>query len=64
MEGAPAAVVPAGFRYVRYVPADTTPERYLRVNATLGGTTPTVTVSSWITDQEPANIFAYPDAIN
>jgi hypothetical protein len=40
-------------------------ERYLRLNYTLGGTTPTVTLSTWL---QPTNMIAglptqYPDAI-
>jgi len=38
-------------------------EQYLRVNYTLGGTSPTATVSAWLTDQEPTNWVAQPDAI-
>lgn len=28
-------------------------ERYLRLNYTLGGTTPSITLSAWLTDQQP-----------
>lgn len=38
-------------------------ERYLRLNYTLGGTSPTVTVSAHLTDQEPSFWKAYPDAV-
>lgn len=38
-------------------------ERYLRLNYTLGGTTPTVSVSAHLTDQEPGFWKAYPDAV-
>lgn len=58
----PAAVVPAGTRIAFALPTNLI-ERYLRVNATLGGTTPTVTISSWI-GVEPTNATIYPDAVN
>lgn len=51
----------AGSRYVIGVPY--TNQRYLRMNYTLGGTTPTVTLSAFLTDQEPQSWTAYPDAI-
>jgi len=38
-------------------------ERYLRLNYTLGGTTPTVTLSANLTNQLPPKYQAYPDAI-
>jgi len=38
-------------------------EQFLRVNYTIGGTTPTVTLSAWLTDQEPTSWTAQPDAI-
>ena len=38
-------------------------ERYLRLNYTLGGTTPTATVDAFLTNQDPASWLAYPDAI-
>ena len=49
----------AGTRFVIGVPYAN--ERYLRLNYTLGGTTPTGTVSAWLTDQEPASWQAYPE---
>ena len=39
----------AGTKYVALIPADATCERYLRLNYTLGGTTPTVTVTAFLT---------------
>lgn len=38
----------AGSKYVIPVPADTRGERYLRLNYTLGGTTPTATVTAFL----------------
>ena len=38
-------------------------EQWLRLNYTLGGTTPTVTLSAWLTDQDPESWAALPDAI-
>lgn len=51
---------PAGSRFVIGVPYAN--QRYLGLNYTLGGTTPTGTVSAWLTDQEPASWRAYPEA--
>lgn len=39
-------------------------EQHVRLNYTLGGTTPTVTLSAWVTDQEPESWAAQPDAVN
>ncbi|MCW3699230.1 Bbp16 family capsid cement protein [Burkholderia cenocepacia] len=59
---APAATsLPAGARLVIGMPF--TNERYLRLNYTLGGTTPSVTFNAFLTDQEPASWQAYPDGI-
>jgi len=38
-------------------------ERFLRINLTLGGTTPSITYSAWLTDKLPTAWQAYPDAI-
>lgn len=57
----PAGAV-AGTRFVHRIPD--TNERYLRLNYTLGGTTPSVTVDAFITDQEVASFEALPDAEN
>lgn len=54
---------PAGTRYALLVPTARV-ERYLRLALTLGGTTPSITFSAWITDQEPASWQAYPDAVS
>lgn len=51
----------AGTRYVIGFPYAN--EQYLRLNYTLGGTTPSVTLTAWLTDQEPESWAAYPDAI-
>lgn len=51
----------AGTRFVIGMPYAN--DRYLRLNYTLGGTTPAGTVSAWLTDQEPASWQAYPDAL-
>lgn len=51
----------AGQRLVIGMPF--TNERYLRLNYTLGGTTPTATIDAFLTDQDPASWQAYPDGI-
>lgn len=51
----------AGTRQVLAIPFAN--EQFLRVNYTLGGTTPTATVSAWLTSEEPVKHAAYPDAI-
>ena len=57
----PAAVVPAGAVFALALPANVgSNERYLRVNATLGGTTPSVTVASHLTNQHPQAWQAMP----
>ncbi len=38
-------------------------ERYLRLNYTMGGTTPTASVTAWLTDQEPEQWSAAADAL-
>ncbi|MCW3505653.1 Bbp16 family capsid cement protein [Burkholderia cenocepacia] len=56
-----AASMPAGSRFVIGMPFAN--ERYLRLNYTLGGTTPSVTLNAFLTDQDPASWQAYPDGI-
>lgn len=52
----------AGTVYLQGIPSDTTPERYLRLNYTLGGTTPSVTVSAHLVpDIGVDNYVAYAD---
>jgi len=51
----------AGTKFATLVPLAN--ERYLRAIATLGGTTPTVTVSSQLSPIQPPMWAAYPDAI-
>ncbi len=51
----------AGTRKVIGVPYGN--ERYVRLNYTVGGTSPSMTVSAWLTDQEPESWVSYPDAI-
>lgn len=51
----------AGTRYVLPIPSAN--ERYLRGTFTLGGTTPSVTYSAWLTKEEPSAWAAYPDAL-
>ena len=52
----------AGSRYIIPVPMDTTGERYLRLNYTLGGTTPTVTVTAFLIPASMIqNYVAYAD---
>lgn len=38
-------------------------ERYVRLNYTLGGTSPTITIDAWLTNQEPRTWKALPDGI-
>jgi hypothetical protein len=56
-----AAALKAGAQFVIGMPFAN--ERYLRLNNTLGGTTPGVTINAFLTDQDPASWQAYPDAI-
>ncbi|MCA8065499.1 Bbp16 family capsid cement protein [Burkholderia sp. AU38729] len=56
-----AAALAAGARLVIGMPFAN--ERYLRLNYTLGGTTPGVTLNAFLTDQDPASWQAYPDGI-
>ena len=52
----------AGEKFVLSIPADTTGERYLRVNYTLAGTTPSVTVTAFLIPQNMIqNYVAYAD---
>lgn len=51
----------AGARWTLPLPYNN--ERYLRGTMTLGGTTPSITFTAHITDQEPASWAAQPDAI-
>ncbi len=44
------------------IPVTLTNERYLRLAYSLGGTTPSLTVNAWLTDQEPQIWRALPDA--
>jgi hypothetical protein len=39
-------------------------QQFLRLNYTTGGTTPSMTISAWLTDQHPAVWAAYPDGVN
>lgn len=52
----------AGTLYAMSLPHNV--DRFLRVNYTLGGTTPAVTVDAFLTDQEPPSWAAMPDAVN
>ena len=40
------ATLVAGYQFALAIPADTSMERYLRLYATLGGTTPSITISA------------------
>lgn len=52
----------AGSKYVIPIPADTSAEQFLRLNYTLGGTTPTVTVTAFMIPQSMLqNEVVYPD---
>nr|WP_175800908.1 hypothetical protein [Burkholderia anthina] len=55
------ASLKAGRRLVLGMPFEN--ERYLRLNNTLGGTSPGVTINAFLTDQDPASWQAYPDGI-
>ena len=48
---------------VFFMPIASHNDRYLRMNFTLGGTTPTITVSAFLTVEEPSSWRATPDAI-
>lgn len=52
----------AGAQFYLTIPQEN--ERYLRLNYTAGGTSPTITVSARVTDQHPYTWKAYPDAVN
>jgi len=56
-----SGATPAG-RFI-VVPFPMTNERHVRLNYVLGGTSPTVTVDAWITNQHPTSWQGYPDAI-
>jgi len=56
-----AADLAAGARFVIGMPFAN--QRYLRLNYTLAGTSPSVTLTAWLTDQEPASWQAYPDGL-
>ncbi|MGL4813227.1 MAG: Bbp16 family capsid cement protein [Beijerinckiaceae bacterium] len=56
-----AAALPNGT--VQWITVPASNERYLRANYTMGGTSPTLTVDGFFTNQEPRNIFTYPDSI-
>jgi hypothetical protein len=59
-----AAVLTAGAKFVLALPADATMERYSRIAYTQGGTTPTITVTAWLTPTEMIqNEANYADAI-
>jgi len=54
----------AGAQFVIAVPPDTTSERFIRMYATLGGTTPTVTVTAFLLPMSMIqNNTVYADAI-
>ncbi|SMG01066.1 Bbp16 family capsid cement protein [Burkholderia singularis] len=55
------ATLKAGSRLVLGMPFEN--ERYLRLNYTLGGTSPSATLNAFLTDQDPASWQAYPDGI-
>ncbi|HEY0836499.1 MAG TPA: hypothetical protein VGE72_21500 [Azospirillum sp.] len=57
-----AATLVAGYQFSMAIP-NTGMERYLSAYYDVGGTTPTITVSCWLTDQEPRSWRAYADGI-
>lgn len=51
----------AGTKYVIAIPQDTTAEQYLQLQCTLGGTSPTVTITAFLTASNMIqNYVAYP----
>lgn len=38
-------------------------ERFFSVNATLGGTSPTLTYSAWLSPYDPSHIASFPDGL-
>ena len=56
-----AAGFTTGTRLV--IPMTFTNERFLRLNYTLGGTTPSANVDAWLTNQDPTAWSAVADAI-
>jgi hypothetical protein len=48
----------AGTQYVAVLPPNTTIERYTRVSYTLGGTSPTATVSAWLVPLNSLHTYA------
>ena len=56
-----AADFPTGKQLV--IPMPFTNERFLRLNYTLAGTNPTVTLDAFLTNQDPSTWTALPDAI-
>ena len=53
---------PAGTRF--FIALPNTNEQHFRVNYTLGGTSPTVTVSTWLGYSEPTAWVSLPDGAN
>lgn len=52
----------AGTRYTFLLPKDTSMERYIRLNYTLGGTSPSVTVSAYLLPADNIDAYtSYPD---
>lgn len=58
----PAASLPAGALIAMAVPQDSMLE-YFSPHYTLGGTTPSVTVTSWITDEQPPEHSVYASGV-
>jgi len=61
VSGPQKTAMAAGDKIVLAVPGAN--EQYLRVNYTLGGTSPTVTLSAFLTSEDPTSWAAQPDAI-
>lgn len=55
------STIPAGTLIV--VPFPFANERYVRANYTLAGTSPTITIDAYLTNQPPKTNVVYPDAI-
>jgi hypothetical protein len=56
-----AAALPAGAQHVFALPYNN--ERFLRAYYDVGGTTPTITISAWLTSEMPRKWAAYPNAV-
>ena len=56
------ATLVAGYQFTMAVPMENV-EQFISPYFTLGGTTPSITISAWLTDQHPQVWEALPDAL-